>query len=85
MSDALNEKNRQALLVGIGLDNKDGHVRVTRGDEFVLLGGSQGTHEEMQETATRLTAELSRRGKRMADVTREELVEIVNEARRHRD
>ena len=36
-------------LLGVGLDNEDGHVRVTRGDNFHLVGGSRDTHESMQE------------------------------------
>src|SRR4051794_35199273 len=41
---------RKAALLGLGLDG-DGQVRITRGENFLLLGGSQTTHEEMQDTA----------------------------------
>ena len=38
---------RSALLLGLGMDGKDGHVRITSGPEFHLVGGSKETHELM--------------------------------------
>ena len=76
------QTQRQALLLGVGLDNRDGHVRVTKGGDFVLLGGSERTHQHMQDTAQRFTEELARRGKRMAEISRDEFVEIVQDAHR---
>ena len=37
------------MLLGVGLDNDDGHGRVTRGENFRLVGGSHDTHQQMQE------------------------------------
>ena len=31
---------KKALLLGLGFDNKDGHTRVTLGENFRLIGGS---------------------------------------------
>jgi len=75
------EKQRAALLLGLGLDHADDHVRVTRGQEFYLLGGSHDTHQAMQEKAIRFTEELDRRGKRLADVSRDELIDIAHRTR----
>lgn len=78
MSDSpTSDDRRRAILLGIGLDNADGHVRVTRGQEFYLVGGSQDTHERMQEKAVRFTEELDRRGKHMGDISRDEFTDIV--------
>ena len=41
---------RQAALFGVGLDNQDGHKRITTGEKFIILGGSAETHERMTET-----------------------------------
>ena len=30
--------------LGVGLDNADGHDRITRSEHFVLLGGAAETH-----------------------------------------
>ena len=39
-----------AALLGLGFDNDDGHKRITTGDEFAIVGGSEQTHERMTET-----------------------------------
>mgnify|MGYP001432797279 CR=1 FL=1 len=73
-------KPRDARLLGVGLDNRDGHTRVTKGDNFLLVGGSETTHERMTETAIRMNEALQHRGKRLADLSKEEFVEIMHEA-----
>ncbi len=72
-------KRKQAALLGLGLDNTDGHTRLTRGKNFVLYGGSEETHGKMQETAIKLNEHLDRRGKRLEDVPPRDLAEIVRE------
>ena len=78
------EKRRKpvaALLVGVGLDGADGHKRVTKGRDFLLVGGSDETHERMQERAVKVNEELDRRGIRLVDVrSGEEMLEIVERA-----
>ena len=39
--------------LGVGLDNGDGHQRLTRTENFLLVGGSQETHEKMQDVSIR--------------------------------
>jgi hypothetical protein len=68
----------KAWLLGLGLDNKDGHTRITTGEDFKLLGGSQETHSVMQEKAMKLNEHLSRRGKTLSDITQEEFHEIAD-------
>ena len=46
------------ILLGLGFDNKDGHVRVTKGKNFRLYGGSEVTHDEMQEKAIKFNEQL---------------------------
>ncbi|TAG32024.1 MAG: hypothetical protein EAZ36_02725 [Verrucomicrobia bacterium] len=65
-------------LVGIGLDNSDGHKRITKGDQFVLVGGSAETHERMAETTIKTFEELKRRDKRLETVEPRELAEILS-------
>jgi hypothetical protein len=68
----------KAGMLGIGLDNEDGHKRLTRGDNFLLVGGSQETHEVMQETAIKVNEQLAKRGKRLEDASPEELRDIFH-------
>jgi hypothetical protein len=70
-----------AGILGVGLDNEDGHKRITTGDQFVLLGGSQETHERMTETMVKTFEELKRRHKRLENVDPRELGEIIDKAR----
>ena len=67
-------------MLGLGLDNQDGQTRLTRGENFVLFGGSQETHAVMQETAIKVNEQLARRGKRLEDVSPQELGDILGEA-----
>jgi len=79
--DAEAAKVRRALLLGLGLDGRDGHVRITKGPNFRLVGGSEDTHEVMQETAIKFNEELHRRGKRLEEVSPDEFLEILRKVR----
>lgn len=57
-----------SFLLGIGLDNKDGHVRVTKGDDFQLIGGSEKTHHKMQDKMMEVSEDLAKRGKQIKDI-----------------
>ncbi|HEY2841230.1 MAG TPA: hypothetical protein VGJ26_18890 [Pirellulales bacterium] len=76
---ATNSQKRKAGLLGLGLDADDGQTRITRGKNFVLCGGSQETHAEMQETAIKVNEKLDRRGKRLEDVSATEMRDILRE------
>ena len=67
----------KAGLLGIGLDGEDGHTRITTGSNFLLMGGSEETHEMMQEKAIKINEHLDRRGKCLDEVTVEELRDIA--------
>lgn len=68
---------RKALLLGLGMDGKDGHVRLTTGPNFQLIGGSENTHGVMQDTAIKFNEELHKRGKRLEDLSPKEFMEIL--------
>jgi hypothetical protein len=72
------KRAKKAGILGVGFDCDDGHTRLTRGDNFLLMGGSQETHQVMQETAIKINEHLGERGKRLDDVTAKELREIVD-------
>ena len=73
-------KDKKALLLGIGFDNKDGHSRMTKGENFYLAGGSEETHERMVETAVKVNEKLKAKGKRLEDVSKNEFIDIISEA-----
>ena len=70
---------KKAWLLGLGLDNKDGHTRVTLGENFRLIGGSEETHSVMQEKAVKMNEHLKRRGKTLDTIASEEFHEVADE------
>jgi hypothetical protein len=67
-------------LIGVGLDNQDGHKRVTQGEEFLLVGGSEETHERMQDVAIQVVESLKNKGKRLQDAEIQEVIDLVQRA-----
>ena len=70
----------KAGLLGVGLDNQDGHKRITTGEKFAIVGGSAETHERATETFIKTFEELKTRGKTLEKVEREELKEILHKS-----
>jgi hypothetical protein len=77
---ATKRPRRQAALLGLGLDNDDGHKRITTGENFAILGGSAETHEKMTETIVKTFEELKRRRKPLTTVEPKELAEILDKS-----
>lgn len=74
-------KNRtrqaQAHLLGVGLDNEDGHKRLTRAEQFSIVGGSEETHQRMTETLLKTTEDLKSKGKPLAEAEPRELADLL--------
>ena len=85
MSDAPKKKKRKAVILGVGLDS-DGHKRITTGENFALVGGTEETHERMTEKAIKINEKLKARGKQLEEVSREEFDDIAQEVglKRHK-
>ena len=76
MANSSKNRRRKALMVGVGLDS-DGHKRLTTGTNFLLVGGSEQTHEAMTEKVVKINEKLAAKGKQLEEVTREELDDIA--------
>jgi hypothetical protein len=74
------DQGRIEGFVGVGLDNEDGHQRLTRAEHFLLVGGSAETHERMQDTAIRFGEALQKRGKALQETSAEEAVDLLRES-----
>ena len=72
------KKKRKAAILGIGLDS-DGHKRITKGDNFTLVGGTEETHEAMTEKAIKINEKLKARGKQLENVSHQEFNDIAEE------
>ncbi len=69
-----------AHLLGVGLDNQDGHKRLTQADQFTIVGGSEETHGRATETFIKTFEELKARGKHLQTVERKELIDILHKS-----
>ncbi len=72
-------KNRisKRLLLGLGFDCEDGHIRMTKGKNFRLYGGSRKTHELMQEKAVKFNEQLDKRSKTLENIDVKEFYDIA--------
>ena len=73
-------KPTKAALLGLGLDNDDGHKRITTGEQFAIVGGSEETHGRMTETVVKTFEELKSRKKHLHQVEPAELAEILHKS-----
>ena len=73
-------KEISAQLIGVGLDQLDGHKRITKAEQFAIVGGSQETHERMTETVVKTFETLERRGKSLDQVDPQELKDIIKDS-----
>jgi hypothetical protein len=71
-------KRARVALLGVGLDNADGHKRITTGERFAIVGGSEETHGRMTETVVKTFETLKTRGKQLEQVEPRELAEILH-------
>jgi hypothetical protein len=84
MANAKKKRPRlKAWLLGVGL-NSDGHKRLTTGPNFVLAGGSEETHEVMNEKAIKINEKLAVKGKQLEEVSHDEFDEIGHTVGLHR-
>lgn len=76
-------RKSKAFILGVGLDS-DGHTRITSGKNFALFGGASETHQEMTEKVVKINEHLSRRGRQLGEVSREEFDDIAAKVGLHR-
>lgn len=72
------KKKPRAVMLGIGLDS-DGHKRVTTGENFALVGGSEETHEAMTEKVIKINERLKSQGKQLDNISGREFDDIARE------
>jgi hypothetical protein len=69
---------QKSILLGLGFDARDGHKRITRGENFYIFGGSKTTHEKMQASCIKFNEELGNRHKALDEISRKEFYEIAH-------
>mgnify|MGYP000232094529 FL=1 len=72
------KKKSVAGLLGLGLDNEDGHKRITQSERFAIVGGSEETHSRMTETLVKTFETLDREGKELNQLEKQELADLID-------
>ena len=73
-----NKKNKPSKLLGLGLDNHDGHKRITEAERFSIVGGNEETHQTLTEVAIKTFETLDKKGKTLDTVEKKELDDIIH-------
>jgi hypothetical protein len=71
-------KKGKAMMLGVGLDS-DGHKRITTGENFALVGGTEETHEVMIEKVIKINEKLKSRGQQLETLTGKEFDDVAQE------
>ena len=72
------KKKGKTVMLGVGLDT-DGHKRITTGENFALVGGTEETHEVMTEKVIKINEKLKARGKQLENISHQEFNDIAEE------
>ncbi|MBI4335119.1 MAG: hypothetical protein HY589_00510 [Candidatus Omnitrophica bacterium] len=70
----------KSYLLGLGFDCDDGHLRITRGKNFRIYGGSDKTHQLMQEKVIRFNERLDKKRKTLDDLSANEFIDMAHSA-----
>lgn len=71
--------NRKKIvrLLGVGFDAEDGHIRITKGENYDVLMGSDESHEYIEQLIRKIEDELRLRELSLDDLTPEEFSEFI--------
>ncbi len=75
--DKLSKGN--SILCGLAFDNEDNHKRITTGENFYILGGSEKTHENLVEKILKFNEVVKKYGKKLDDLSEVEYYDIIKE------
>jgi hypothetical protein len=79
LPESKKSKPKIHALLGVGLDGRDGHKRITQGEKFAIVGGSSETHERMTEGVVKTMERLQRKGKELEDAEPGEIADLLRE------
>lgn len=72
------EKRKKIIrLLGVGFDAEDGHIRITQGENYDVLMGSEESHEYLQHLIRKIEQGLREKGLSLEDLSPDEFSEFV--------
>ncbi len=79
MNDQDKPSKGDSILCGLAFDNEDNHKRITTGENFYIIGGSEKTHESLVENILKFNEVIKKYGKKLGDLSESEYYNIVKE------
>lgn len=70
-------QHRIRHVIALGKDPGDGHLRVTRGDQFDILMGDDESHQALTELCLRMDRFLRERDLRLEELTEKEFIRLM--------
>ncbi len=73
------KKDRMVGVLGLGMESKDGHVRISQGDHFKIIMGSESAHDAMLKLCIEINKALEVEGRSLEDLSREEFIALLRQ------
>ncbi len=71
------KKKKIIRLLGVGFDAQDGHIRITKGENYDVLMGSDQSHEYIQQLIEKIEDKLKDQGLSLDDLSPTEFSKFV--------
>ena len=71
------KKDRMVGMLGLGMESEDGHIRISKGDHFKIVMGSEEAHEAMLKLCIEINKALEQEGRTLEELSREEFIELL--------
>jgi len=79
-TNTTHSSSRVSRIIGIGADGFDGHIRITKGNHYELVQGSEHSHELMQRWCEGINQRLAAMNKDMNELSVEEFLAVARAA-----
>lgn len=66
-------------ILALGNPAADGHLRLTRSEQFDVLLGDESTHAQLQHVCLALESSLKKSGRRLEDLSEEEFLALMRD------
>ncbi|NKB25363.1 MAG: hypothetical protein GKR87_13500 [Kiritimatiellae bacterium] len=79
MPEEKKAQRRITHIVGLGLDECHGHIRMIQGKNFNVQMGSERSHEQMQKICMKINERLDAVDKKLEDLSENEFIELLTD------
>lgn len=72
-------QKHKAVVASAAFDSGDGHLRITEGKEFKIIGGDSAHHESMAEKFSKMEEKLRKKGRDLSSCDSKEFEDLAGE------